>query len=88
MAESNTIPVTRSGKTIQTFIKGLVDQANRTRYLAMAAASINCGSTPVGMERENCVAYLLDTIAYLGELASAEGEEFEDLDEIMKAGQP
>lgn len=88
MAEINSVPITREGKSIQTIIGDLGRHASRMRYLAMAADCIGNGSSPGGMDRVNCVSYLMDTIAYLGELAENEADDFAELDEIMKGEQP
>lgn len=75
MAETNTTAATANNLDILT--SELATFASRMKYLAIAARCIDSGSTPAGPERANCVAYLLDTLEYLGEVVEGAAENLE-----------
>ncbi|MFA6312329.1 MAG: hypothetical protein WC681_12680 [Sterolibacterium sp.] len=76
MSETNTAAATARNLGILT--SELATYASRMKYLAMAASSIASGSTPAdGLERENCVAYLLDTLEYLGDMVEGAAQNLE-----------
>jgi len=59
--------------------------AARMKYLAMAVNSIADGSSPAEPERGNCVAWLLDTLEYLGDAAHDAAENLEQsIRRVMK----
>lgn len=61
---------------------------SRMKYLAMAISSIADGSAPADPERTNCVAWLLDTLEYLGDMGHAAAENLErSIHRVMREGQ-
>lgn len=80
MAEASTAADEKraaSARVAGTLASEIARNASCMKYLALAASCIAGGSTPAGIERENCVAYILCTLEFLGDATEAAAEALE-----------
>ena len=66
-----------AAKNAGTLAADIARNAARMRYLAMAVSCIADGSSPTGIDRENCVGYLLCTLEFLGRVTEEAADALE-----------